>query len=341
MARTCPSLRHLTTLLLVAALPLAPAVLDSGFEDEPASWHASDAAPKWQSAADGSWTDRLGLRFRDDCQEDVGLHGLAVWIWSWVTRGGQQRSGHCESKEMRCAAGSKLTALQVRYGRIEKSDRDLYDFRPRCGFSWAPWLGMKFPAEHEADRTEEEGAICSGGQSVTGIQVMRGRNEWLDQDYFNFRLRCGKSWLEQPLGLGFDGLRETRSATCPSGSAIAGLRVHRGFQDWGDFDTYEFQLYCTDGGTRRGGGATRGGGNGNNGAERSGSSSGRKRDGGASGGGGGKSGKAGSSQQRQQQQQQPPSRGPSAFGSRAAEAEAAAAEVRAELARARASKDEL
>ena len=76
------------------------------------------------------------------------------------------------------------------------------------------------------------------GVSVTGIQVMRGRNDRRDQDYFNFRLRCAKQWGD-PLGLAFDGLRETRSATCPAGAAIAGLRVHRGFQDWGDLDTYE------------------------------------------------------------------------------------------------------
>ena len=32
---------------------------------------------------DGSWTDRLGLRFRDDCQEDVGITGFIVWLFSW------------------------------------------------------------------------------------------------------------------------------------------------------------------------------------------------------------------------------------------------------------------
>jgi hypothetical protein len=141
----------------------------------------------WLSSQDGSWTDRLGLRFRDDCQEEVGVRGLFVWLWSWATRSGQQRSGHCESKEMRCAAGTKLTALQVRYGRIEVSDRDLYDFRPRCGEAWQPWLGLKFPEEGAADHVQTEGAICPGGASVTGVQVMRGREDWGDQDFFNFR----------------------------------------------------------------------------------------------------------------------------------------------------------
>ena len=34
---------------------------------------------------EGSWTDRLGLSFSDDCQEQVGM--LAIWAWagSWLT----------------------------------------------------------------------------------------------------------------------------------------------------------------------------------------------------------------------------------------------------------------
>lgn len=196
----------------------------------------------WLAAQEGSWTDRLGLRFRDDCQEDVGLTGLLAWVLSWASgRRGQQRNGHCESKEMRCADGTKITGLQVRYARVEASDRDLYDFRPRCGTLWQSWLGMRFPSE--SDHMQTEGAICPAGSSVTGVQVARGRNERRDWDYYTFKLRCGKHWGE-PLGLPFDGLRETRSATCPSGSWTAGLRVHRGFQDWGDLCVC--RLYLVD-----------------------------------------------------------------------------------------------
>ena len=202
------------------------------------------------SGSDGSWTDRLGLYFRDDCQEDAGITGLVAWVVAWVTRRGQQRNGHCESKEMRCPSGSRVTGLQVRYARIEDGDRDLYDFRPRCGTAWQAWLGLKFP-ESKADLKETEADICPGSSGssssgiMTGVQVMRGRNERKDQDFYNFKLRCGKRWAHLPLGLPFDGLRETRTATCASGSSIAGFRVHRGFQDWGDVDTYEFQLVRT------------------------------------------------------------------------------------------------
>ena len=50
--------------------------------------------------------------------------------------------------------------------------------------------------------------------------------------------------LSKPLGLPFDKLKETRSSSCPMGRAVGGLRVHRGYQDFGSYDTYEFQLQC-------------------------------------------------------------------------------------------------
>ena len=31
---------------------------------------------------------------------------------------------------------------------------------------------------------------------------------------------------------------------CSNRRAVTGVRVHRGFQDWGSIDTYEFQLQC-------------------------------------------------------------------------------------------------
>jgi hypothetical protein len=228
-----------------------------------ASLSGSTTSSWMASTTDGSWTDRLGLRFKDDCQEDMGLGGLFSWAWSWITgRGGQQRSGNCESKEMRCPGGLKITGLQVRYSRIESGDRDYYDFRPRCGTQWMAYLGMRMPTRNErASHDQEEAAICSGGAAVTGVQVMRGRNDRRDQDTYTFKLRCGRQWADVPLGLAFDGLRETRSATCPGGGSLAGLRVHRGFADWGDYDTYEFQCFCAvkDG---VGGGGGRGGGGG-------------------------------------------------------------------------------
>jgi hypothetical protein len=196
-----------------------------------------------------------------------------------------------------------MTGVQIRYARLEKGDRDMYDFRPRCDNAWEDWLGLRMP--DTADHMQVEAGICPGGTSMTGIQVMRGRNDRRDQDYFNFKLRCAKKWLDLPLGLAFDGLRETRSATCPSSAAIAGLRVHRGFQDWGDLDTYEFQLFCTV--------PTSTSGRGDEGGRSGRSSRKRSHADGDDGGSGTRS------------------RRSSAFGSRGADADAAADEVRAEL----------
>ena len=62
---------------------------------------------------------------------------------------------------------------------------------------------------------------------------------------YTFKLRCDKQWRDVH-GLSFEALRETRSATCPHGRSVSGIRVHRGFQDWGSVDTYEFQLQCLE-----------------------------------------------------------------------------------------------
>ena len=254
---------------LFMLLPLlASAVLDDDYlEDGETDFRTAAAnayaavstsdSSSWLASQEGSWTDRLGLRFKDDCQEDTGITGLLTWAWSWITgRQGQQRAGNCESKEMRCPGGLKVTGLQVRYARVESGDRDFYDFRPRCGRQWQPYLGLKMPRPGTASHEQEEAAICSGSASVTGVQVMRGRNDRRDQDTYTFKLRCGKMWADLPMGLAFDGLRETRSATCPGGGSLAGLRVHRGFADWGDYDTYEFQCFCAVKAGTRGSGAT-------------------------------------------------------------------------------------
>lgn len=198
---------------------------------------------------------------------------------------------------------------------------------------------MKMP--DNPDHEEKEAGICPGGTSVTGVQVMRGRNGRRDADYFNFKLRCGKQWASMPLGLAFDGLRETRSATCPSGASLAGLRVHRGFQDWGDLDTYEFQLFCTSPPGRASVG---------NGVSHAGASGYAEEDHGGRGRPSKRAekksaSKRGGSSSGDRQSKRSPS-GTSAFGSRGAEFDAIAEQVRNEMAaaaraKAAATKDEL
>merc|ERR1712087_386444 len=150
----------------------------------------------------------------------------------------------CETKEALCRMG-ELTGLRVRNtaGEVGGSDRDFYDFALRCGTRWQDWMGMRLDVMGGSHHEQTEAAVCRQGLSVTGVQVMRGRNDHKDRDYLNFRLKCGREW-GTPLGLAFDGPRETRQATCPKGFYVDGVRVYRGFQDWGDVDAYEFQLHC-------------------------------------------------------------------------------------------------
>ena len=96
------------------------------------------------AALQDGWTSRMGLQFRDDCQEHMGLiAAVSAWFGSFF--GLRSHTGEvCESKEMRCPADTSVTALQVHFGRDERTDRDFYDFKLRCGTRWQRYLGLRF-----------------------------------------------------------------------------------------------------------------------------------------------------------------------------------------------------
>ena len=255
-------------LLLLPATPLAGSIFD-------------DWAP--------GWTERLGLSFSNGCEEYRGLESLFAWASHFLGGATPSASGHCETKEVSCPGEAPVTGLRVRCGvchhhfacaphrtgissalctarsgHVKKSgNRELYDFKLRCASRWMPrFLGLRFDVREDL---AEAAGVCPDGGAITGVQVMRGRSErglgGGARDYFNFKLRCESGKWLAPLRLPFDSLKETRSATCPRGRAVTGVRVHRGFRDWGDVDTYEFQLLClppttahADGGGGDGGG---------------------------------------------------------------------------------------
>jgi hypothetical protein len=78
---------------------------------------------------------------------------------------------------------------------------------------------------------------------VTGIEVKRGRNDWSDRDTYDFKLQCSGVW-QSYLGMRSSKQVETAAAECPSGEGTSGLRVYRGFVEWGDKDLYEYELNC-------------------------------------------------------------------------------------------------
>ena len=108
-------------------------------------------------ATDAYWTDRLGLAFKDDCQEHpLIVRGWFAWAASWLGgRKGVQVGEACEQKETRCPESRFVTGIQVRYGR-GRHDRDSYDFNVRCAKMWNGWLGLRFQRLH-AERLQFAG----------------------------------------------------------------------------------------------------------------------------------------------------------------------------------------
>ena len=147
-------------------------------------------------AVDAAWTGLMGLSF--DSNRPI------------------------ESKSLHCPSGF-LTGIRVKYGRTRHEDRDLYDFKLKCGVRWTSWSGLWFKNEVE-DKTIE----CPSKMYVTGIEVKRGRNDWSDRDTYDFKLQCSGVW--QPyMGLTFSNQQNLASKECPPGTMAFGWRAYRGF----------------------------------------------------------------------------------------------------------------
>jgi len=142
-----------------------------------------------------------------------------------------------ESKTLYCPSGF-LTGLRVKYGRTRQEDRDLYDFKLKCGNRWTAWSGLWFKNEVE-DKTWE----CPSKMYVTGMEVKRGRNPFNDRDTYDFKLQCSGVW-QSYMGLISSRQREEAKLECPAGEGTSGLKIDRGFMEWGDKDLYEYELNC-------------------------------------------------------------------------------------------------
>jgi len=126
----------------------------------------------------------------------------------------------------------------VRYGRTKQEDRDLYDFKLKCGNRWTSWSGLFFKSELE-DKTME----CPSKMYMTGIEVKRGRREIGDKDTYDFKLQCSGVW-QSFMGMKFSGYQETANKECAAGEGASGVKVLRGFVEWGDKDLYEYDVNC-------------------------------------------------------------------------------------------------
>jgi len=142
-----------------------------------------------------------------------------------------------EAKSLHCPSGF-ITGIRIKYGRTRSEDRDLYDFKLKCQNRWTSWSGLFFKSEVE-DKTWE----CPSKMYMTGVEVKRGRREWGDKDTYDFKLQCSGVW-QSFIGMKFGGEQEHAKTECPAGEGASGLKVFRGFVDWGDKDLYEYELNC-------------------------------------------------------------------------------------------------
>eukprot|EP00908_Phaeocystis_cordata_P019726 Transcript_31326.p1 GENE.Transcript_31326~~Transcript_31326.p1 ORF type:complete len:402 (-),score=195.63 Transcript_31326:109-1272(-) len=174
---------------------------------------AASAASVLLLAARGhaAWTGMLGLEFASDRPT--------------------------ETKSLHCPSGF-ITGIRVRYGRTRQEDRDLYDFKLKCGNRWTSWSGLWFKSEVEDKEWE-----CPSKMYVTGMEVKRGRREFGDRDTYDFKLQCSGVW-QSYLGMKYHGHQEEKRQECPNGEGTSGLKVFRGFVEWGDKDLYEYDLNC-------------------------------------------------------------------------------------------------
>jgi hypothetical protein len=142
-----------------------------------------------------------------------------------------------ETKTLLCPSGF-ITGIRVRYGRTRQEDRDLYDFKLKCGLRWTSWSGLWFKNEIE-DKTVE----CPAKMYMTGIEVKRGRSDLRDRDTYDFKLQCSGVW-QGYMGMKSSSHQETAAKDCPNGEGSSGLKIFRGFLEWGDKDLYEYELNC-------------------------------------------------------------------------------------------------
>jgi len=161
--------------------------------------------------------------------------GLAAWTGMLGLEFASDRP--TETKSLHCPAGF-ITGIRVRYGRTRQEDRDLYDFKLKCGNRWTSWSGLWFKNEVEDKEWE-----CPSKMYVTGMEVKRGRREFGDRDTYDFKLQCSGVW-QSYMGMKFAGHQEEKHQECPNGEGTSGLKVFRGFIEWGDKDMYEYDLNC-------------------------------------------------------------------------------------------------
>jgi len=115
----------------------------------------------------------LGLEFASDRPtETKSLHCPSGFITGIRVRYGRRAYAPLAPRTLPCADASAGWAapapqrLRSSLRRTRSEDRDLYDFKLKCGNRWTSWSGLWFKSEVEDKEWE-----CPSKMYVTGMEV--------------------------------------------------------------------------------------------------------------------------------------------------------------------------
>ena len=163
------------------------------------------------SEAQADWTGTLGLGFSSDrpveqstmqCpsgfvtglkvrqgrdhKDDVDTYDFQLQCGRrWTSWSGLTFKNLKEERSFECPMKMHVTGLEVKRGRREFGDVDMYDFKLQCSGVWQEYLGLPFTNEKKVGRKE-----CAAGSMVLGWKLYRGFVKHGDQDHYEFDLNC-------------------------------------------------------------------------------------------------------------------------------------------------------
>lgn len=162
-------------------------------------------------AAEQSWTGLLGLQFESDvpverrammcptgyitglqvrhgrdAKTDMDMYDFKLKCSGrWGPWSGMTFSSFKEEKAIECPLKMHMTGLEVKQGRREIGDVDMYDFKLQCSGVWQDYMGLAFSNEKSVGSKE-----CPSGQFAFGWRAYRGFVKKGDKDFYEFDLNC-------------------------------------------------------------------------------------------------------------------------------------------------------
>ena len=128
----------------------------------------------------------LQVRHGRDAKTDVDMYDFKLKCGGrWGPYSGMTFSGFKEEKAIECPLKMHMTGLEVKQGRREFGDVDMYDFKLQCSGVWQPYMGLAFSNEKSIGSKE-----CPSGSYASGWRAYRGFVKRGDKDFYEFDLNC-------------------------------------------------------------------------------------------------------------------------------------------------------